>query len=556
VLTALKNFQWKRLLFTTQGFEEPRKLALIVVLCLAWSLTGLIGHHPWKPDEAYSFGLIHHMLNTHQWVIPNLAGEPFVEKPPLYYFTAAILAKYFSSWLSVHDAARLASGFYMALTLLFVGMTGRELWGSSFGRITVLILIGCLGLIFHAHEMITETALQAGLAITFYGLALSARRSVSAGLFIGTGIGIAFMSKGLLEPMLMVAIALLLPLLFQPWRTWNYGLGLLLALVSTLPWIGIWPYALSTHSPTLFHAWWWDNNLEPALSLSNLRNEPFYFLSLLPWFAWPAFPLALWMLWYGNRVKWWDRPAIQLGTLSLIVILAGLSLFSDTRDVNALPVLLPLSLLAAGGINRLQRGAASALDWFGLMTFGLISTFLWTVWAAMAQSGHPPALAALYTGLPVDFAFSFQLFPFLVAFVYTLIWLTVISRSRRSNTRALTNWAIGLTLSWGLFTTLWLPWLDSGKNYRVFSTLPAALPQTYHCIAGMHLGKTQRAMLEYYARIVTVRTESASDTPCDVLFVQSTVKEPVAPGSEWESIWAGSRPGDDVERYSLYRKIK
>lgn len=35
------------------------KLSLITSLILVWTLSGLIGHDPWKPDEAYSFGLPH-----------------------------------------------------------------------------------------------------------------------------------------------------------------------------------------------------------------------------------------------------------------------------------------------------------------------------------------------------------------------------------------------------------------------------------------------------------------------------------------------------------------
>jgi hypothetical protein len=34
----------------------PAKAALLGLLCLVWLGTGLVGHDPWKPDEAYSFG--------------------------------------------------------------------------------------------------------------------------------------------------------------------------------------------------------------------------------------------------------------------------------------------------------------------------------------------------------------------------------------------------------------------------------------------------------------------------------------------------------------------
>ena len=31
------------------------------------------------------------------------------------------------------------------------------------------------------------------------------------------------------------------------------------------------------------------------------RVEPLYYLKNLPWFAWPALPLALWTLWIRGR---------------------------------------------------------------------------------------------------------------------------------------------------------------------------------------------------------------------------------------------------------------
>ncbi|CAH2788159.1 MAG: Putative transmembrane protein [uncultured Paraburkholderia sp.] len=42
------------------------------------------GHDPWKQDETYTFGIVKHMLDTGDLVVPTNAGQPFVEKPPVY----------------------------------------------------------------------------------------------------------------------------------------------------------------------------------------------------------------------------------------------------------------------------------------------------------------------------------------------------------------------------------------------------------------------------------------------------------------------------------------
>ena len=47
---------------------------LVALLCAAWILPGLIGHDPWKPDEAYSFGVVYEILRGGSWVVPTLAG--------------------------------------------------------------------------------------------------------------------------------------------------------------------------------------------------------------------------------------------------------------------------------------------------------------------------------------------------------------------------------------------------------------------------------------------------------------------------------------------------
>ena len=79
-----------------------------------------------------------------------------MDKPPLFYMTAALFAKLFSPLLPLHDGARLASGFYTALTLLFTGLAGRELFGSGRGWAAAIILIGCLGMLVRAHQLITD----------------------------------------------------------------------------------------------------------------------------------------------------------------------------------------------------------------------------------------------------------------------------------------------------------------------------------------------------------------------------------------------------------------
>ncbi|HEY6280510.1 MAG TPA: hypothetical protein VIW72_01780 [Burkholderiales bacterium] len=536
----------------------PIKLSHLIatcLFCLAWIVPGLIGHEPWKPDEAVSFGLVHHIINTGEWVVPTLAGEPSMDDPPLFYLSAALFVKVFSSMLPLHDAARLASGFYMALTLILMGMCGQALYGRGHGTMTVLILIGSVGLLVRSHQLISDLGLLTGFALCLYGLALNQNRPLLAGLLTGTGIGIGFMSRGTLAPMVIVFTCLLLPALFKPWRNRNYALCLLLAVIAAAPWLIIWPVALYQRSPELFAQWFWVQDLGRLFVFApdGKKSSTLYFLKTIPWYAWPALPLALWTLWQGGR-KGLAKPEIQLPLTLFAALFALLSLDTDTHDLDALPFLLPLALLATPALETLRRGAASALDWFGIMTFGLLAGGLWLGWFSL-MTGYPSGLAAWLNDYLPGYNLPFNMFHFLVAVAFTLGWFALISRIGRSNRRSIINWAGGMTMVWMLAMTLWLPWLDTGKNYRwVFSSLQQSLPAQYQCISSRNLGDTQRAMLEYYAGIITQRSDISGTVDCQLLLILSRAQGQPSAGVDWEKIWEGSRPGDRNERYYLYQR--
>ena len=185
--------------------HKLNKFWLLALLILAWLLPGLIGRDPWKADEPYTVGLVWHIVETGDWVVPTLGGEPFMEKPPVYFITAACFTKCFSWLLAPHEAARLASAFFLGITLLCVGLASRRWYGDGKGQIAALLLMGCVGLIHTAHFLITDNALLAGFAVALYGLSLCGTRPWLGGIWLGTGTGLAFMAKGILGPAFLAA---------------------------------------------------------------------------------------------------------------------------------------------------------------------------------------------------------------------------------------------------------------------------------------------------------------------------------------------------------------
>jgi len=532
----------------------PAKAVLLGLLLLIWVCTGLIGHDPWKPDEATSFGVVYSMLQSGDWLVPTLVGEPYLDKPPLYYWTAALSAKLFAPLLPLHDGARLASGFYTALTLLFLGLAGRKLYGENRGWAAAIILLGCIGMMVRGHQIITDLGLLAGCAMMLFGFSLSQERAVRAGIWMGLGVGIGFMSKGFIAPVLFVLIAAALPALYEQWRGRRYFSSLAVAALCALPWLTVWPLLLYQHSPRLFAEWAWAHNISNWVDYAKNgpSKESFYYLKNLPWLAWPALPLAAWAVWQ-SRHRLALRDDLQLPLVAFGVMFLTLSFVPNIKEVFALPMLLPIALLATASLSALKRGAANALDWFGLMTFALVAIAMWWGWAGLLLDNHAKITLWLKDYQP-GFEPAFDATAFWAAIAATVLWLVLVWRVGRSMRRAVTNWAAGITLVWVLAMTLWLPWLDSGKSYRnMVASLQQSMPKHYRCVGYDYLGEGQRAMLHYFGGIIT---RADRKERCDLRLIQGDrLSKPLLDETRWKKIWEGSRKGDKGEHYRLYRRI-
>jgi 4-amino-4-deoxy-L-arabinose transferase-like glycosyltransferase len=539
----------------SQAAQQPIPLAWSMLLAAAWILPGLLGHDPWKPDEAYTFGLVYSLLNGGDWIVPLLAHEPFMEKPPLFYWSAALVAKLLAPPFALHDAARLTTGLYMALTFAMVAGAARELYGRGRGALAMLLMMACLGIVIRSHQLITDIALLAGFATGFYGLALALRRPAAGGCWLGTGVGIGFMAKGLLAPGIFGLLAALLPLL-PAWRNRAYAGTLAVAAAACLPWLLIWPYALHAKSPALFDEWLLVNNLGRFLGSNDLgpNADNAHYLRILPWYALPALPLAAWALWRA-RIKGMLTAPYALPLAGFGVIFVVLSVSADARELYALPMVIPLALLATPAVDTLRRGAANLMYWFSLMGGGFFMIVAWFYWCAL-ELALPAKLHAHLHTLQPGYTPGFKWLAFALAALYSIGWIVILLRLRKSRERPVIAWAATMTMAWGLVAILFVGWLDAGKSYRsMIADLQKSLPAKYDCIASQTLGEPQRAMLHYYAGIITWRLEQpARKRVCSLTLVQGVATEESIPPGHWKKIWEGTRPGDKVERYRLYQR--
>ncbi len=530
---------------------------LIALLCLAWLLPGLVAHDPWKPDEAYTFGAVYEILQGSGWVIPRIAGEPFMDKPPLFYLSAAASALVFSPILPLHDGARLIAGFYIGLALLFTALASRELHGAHRGLPAVLLLLGSLGLVVRGHQLIVDTAALAGFAMAYYGTALALRRALPGGFWLGTACGLVFMTQGIPEAVMIGVIAALLPLASPRWRSKAYAAAAGIALLAALPWLVIWPVLLYQRDAALFEAWLTAENLARFFGTRDMLAGLGYYLRTLPWYAFPVWPLALWALWRARRMRQINTHQVILPALGFMVTLLMLGSAAESRELYALPLLVPLVLLAVPGVEPLRRGAAYGWLWFSVMAFSFFLIVGWFYWIAL-ELGVPARLHNHLHTLRPGYDFGFRWLPFLLGLVYTTAWITLLVKIKRSAERPLIIWAGGLTAVWGLMATLFIGWADTTKSYRtMIADMGRAMPKQYQCFASRDLGEAQRAMLHYFAGIRSERVEvKPSAFACDLLLAQGRPLDELVMAPEWRKIWEGHRPGDKDERFRLYQKFE
>ncbi len=531
----------------------------LIVLCGAWVMLGLVGHDPWKTDDATAFGIAYEMIQRGDVLAPHLAGEALVDRPPLVYAAAALSGYLLSGLMPVYDATRIAAGALLGLTLLMLALTARELFGRAYRWMPVLLFVGSVGLWDRAHQLSPDLGLLLGIAVSLYGFSLALRRPVAGGAMLGLGAAVAFLSRGVMGPLWLVLTAAALPAAFSAWRTRSHAISLTTAVIVALPPACAWPLALAARAPDQSSAWWAAQSIGEWFGpiASNASSDPSFLLKNLLWFTWPALPLVLWTLWTRGRGfnGGLATTAVQLpGTLALVIV-AAIAVMADPRVIYLMPLLLPLALLGALEIDTLKRGFSGALDWFGILTFGLLAALVWWLWLDTWQHGMSRQLANLFRDTTIGYRPSPEWLPLAVSALLTLLWIALVRPARRSNRRAVLNWAAGMTLVWGLYSTIWLPYLDSRRSYRYVAESIAIFLPTDGCVASRNLGESQRALFAFFTHLVTVREETTPGHDCGALLVQYGRIEgaPAAPDG-WTGVWEGRRRGDDTERFVLYRK--
>ena len=117
------------------------RLLLVIAgwIVIGWVVFGWRLGYPsfWDPDEATYAETSREMLAAHNWLVPLYDGQPFFDKPPLFFM---LQIASFSVFGATELAARLVPAVSAIALLLVVGWFGSRLFNRDVGRNSALML--------------------------------------------------------------------------------------------------------------------------------------------------------------------------------------------------------------------------------------------------------------------------------------------------------------------------------------------------------------------------------------------------------------------------------
>ena len=531
--------------------------ALLAALAAVFILPGLAGHDLWKTQDAIGLGVVHAMAARGDFVVPHIAGYPWLEDGPLYHWFATAFGLVLGFVMQFHPAARLASGAFVAAALALIYHAGREGSENDEDRpagaaAAMLILLGSVGLMVQAHEAVADLAALAALCGAFAALPYRPARPVRAGAAFGVGLGLAFLGGTWIAPASLLVAVAAAHAACPAWRGRAALPFFAASLVCAAAVSATWPAALALRSPDILLDW---RTTTFGLSGSIAENAR-HLVANGSWYAWPAWPLALWSAWSLRRR--WREPRLFVPAACLALMMVLQVVWGPPQDERLLALLVPLALLGACGVFTLRRGAVAALDWFGVLCFGFFTVLVWLGYAALTF-GVPGPVARNLEHIAPGFAPQVHPLGIVAAAALAGAWAYLVFFTPFNPIRVVMRWAAGIVLLWGTFVALCLPWVDYQKSYRsVALQLKKRIPAETKCVAARRLGISQAAALDYHGGIRTQPFDFRHPYACPLVLVQGTPgSEPDAPPAAgkagWVKIAEASRPGDRSERYRLYR---
>jgi 4-amino-4-deoxy-L-arabinose transferase-like glycosyltransferase len=327
---------------------------LFSLLAFALYLSGLGSIGLVGPDEPRYADVARGMLQSGDYVTPRLFGQPWFEKPPLYYWLASLAFRFGVSELT----ARLPSALAALLFLGFWFWFARRFYGDLAARFSCLMLATTVGWIGFGRAAAMDMLLATTLSAAVGSLALWLWENRTSGLYgFYALLGVATLAKG---PLAVALAGMVLFGYVVHRREWN-----ILAKMVRTPAVGL--YA-AIALPWYLLCYWRNgypfieeffirHNVDRLLSAEAIGHpQPFWFYlpivaaALFPWS--PALLLPLWDAWRRGWRKLTESPERLLLLYWVSLPFVFFSLAENKLPGYLLPILPPLTLWAGYVISE------------------------------------------------------------------------------------------------------------------------------------------------------------------------------------------------------------
>src|SRR6185437_15871410 len=140
-------------------------LWVLIALAPMW-LIGTLDRGAWTPDEPRETDIAWRMSVQSHRALPQLAGQPFLEKPPLSYWMSAGSMRLFGPSAR---AARVPNLLYASITAVAVGGLGFAMDGVTAAIIAALVAGSAITAFRVTVWLAPDACLLAGCAVALLG---------------------------------------------------------------------------------------------------------------------------------------------------------------------------------------------------------------------------------------------------------------------------------------------------------------------------------------------------------------------------------------------------
>lgn len=363
----------------TAGTPSARDVWIVALLAAALFLPGLGVRDLWNPDEARYAEVAREMAATGGWAVPQLNGEIYTHKPPLFFWAVAA-SGFVTGGLSEADA-RIPSALGALGAVVLVFLLGHRLFGRRAAWLSALAFGTCFQVFYQARFGQIDMLLTFWVTLAVWCWVESeAQRSALHLWSFYVVTGWATLTKGpvgLLPPLLAVLAFLLWTRDRDAWKRLKVGRGLLVWAAVVAAWLI--PAGLEAGAPYLEQIVYKQNVTRYANPWHHFRPW-YYYLTVIPgsFFPWSFFlPAGAWVAWRRR-----DHRGFRLVLCWIAVTVLFFSISPAKRSVYVLTCFPALGLWIGATLDRALETwprFRRAVTW----PFGLLAAVALAVAAAL-----------------------------------------------------------------------------------------------------------------------------------------------------------------------------